>query len=163
MIESFSIQTIISIINTSSTSSSQLTFIFWPDLQNIMRSSLSAVTFVALALLTCDVVLGELHLSPGMTCKCQAVKNDGRCFYLEKPHAAYESIPTGRDGLKCSERECGVRYECCDTGYMYCLVKKVPYALTCTGLMRKHEVCKITRPDSTYLVPYSSMPQNALV
>jgi hypothetical protein len=100
-----------------------------------------------------------LPVAPGKTCKCKLVPNNRRCFYLDQSSVPAEMIPTGQKGIRCTQKVCGPRYECCETGDMHCIVKRVPYTLTCTGYVKKHEVCMLKRPLETYLVPYTDIPR----
>jgi hypothetical protein len=119
----------------------------------------SILGFVIVSCFTLQAVLAGPVLAPGQTCKCKSVPNDRRCFYLDQPSTPVDQIPTGKDGLHCTKKACGPRYECCETGTLHCLVKRVPYTLTCTGYIQRREVCKLTRPSETYLVPYTGGPK----
>jgi hypothetical protein len=125
---------------------------------------LNILCFATLSVLSIQMVVANTLVdrgfprAVGQTCKCKAVPNDRRCFRLLDPSLNVSLITTGRNGLKCAKKDCGVRYECCETGAFKCLVKSVPYTLTCTGLYRGQEVCQLTRPDSKYLVLYSDIP-----
>jgi hypothetical protein len=116
----------------------------------------SVLVFVVLSCFTYQAARAGPVVAPGQTCKCKSVPNDRRCFYLDQPSTPVDQIITGKNGLLCTQKACGPRYECCDTGTLHCLVKRVPYTLTCTGYIRRHEVCKLTRPSETYLVPYTA-------
>jgi hypothetical protein len=122
----------------------------------IFFATLSVVS-IQMALAS-SLVARDFPRAVGQTCKCKIASNNRRCFQLLDPKLNATLIPTGKNGLRCRKKGCGIRYECCETGAFKCLVKSVPYTLTCTGLYKGQEVCQLTRPNAKYLVLYTDIP-----
>jgi hypothetical protein len=119
-----------------------------------MISRRSVLSVVVLNFLMSQIILGPA--AAGDICNCVAVLSAGKCLSLYPPSVNGDSIATGTEGLPCTERTCGVRYECLSSGTLQCMIRVASFKLTISGTVNQQDVCKLTRPYFTVLVPYDS-------